>query len=85
MGDASAEGDVRRFLAAIGVGDVCRGSVAAVSRSGISVLLDGFTDRRLGTVGPLDGSWRRRFADVAVVGQRVAGEAMAVDADEGGV
>ncbi|WP_189261456.1 S1 RNA-binding domain-containing protein [Streptomyces fuscichromogenes] len=86
MGDASAGGDVRSFLAAIGVGDVCRGTVAAVSRSGMSVVLDGFTARPLGTVGPLDGSWWcRRFADVAVVGQRVAGEVMAVDVDEGGV
>ncbi|MER7681725.1 S1 RNA-binding domain-containing protein [Streptomyces sp. NPDC096934] len=85
MGDASDGGDVRRFLAAIGVGDVCRGTVVAVSRSGISVVLDGFTDRPLGTVGRMDGSWRRRFADVAVVGQRIAGEVTAVDVDEGGV
>ncbi|MFJ3760964.1 S1 RNA-binding domain-containing protein [Streptomyces sp. NPDC090080] len=82
MGDASAGGDVRRFLAAIGVGDVCHGTVVAVSRSGIQVLLDGFTDRPLGTVGPLEGSWRRRFADVAVVGERIAGEVTAVDEGE---
>ncbi|MEU6197438.1 S1 RNA-binding domain-containing protein [Streptomyces sp. NPDC047061] len=85
MGDASAGQAVRRFLAAIRVGDVCRGTVVAVARSGMSVVLDGFTDRPLGTVGPLDGSWCRRFSDVAAVGQRVAGEVMAMDLDAGRV
>ncbi|WP_449351318.1 S1 RNA-binding domain-containing protein [Streptomyces shaanxiensis] len=85
MGDASAGQDVRRFLAEIRVGDVCRGRVASVSPSEMSVLLDDFTDRPLGTVGSLDGSWRRRFSDVAVVGQRVAGEVTAVDLDAGRV
>ncbi|WP_020136175.1 S1 RNA-binding domain-containing protein [Streptomyces sp. 351MFTsu5.1] len=85
MGDASVGHDVRRFLAELRVGDVCRGQVASVSRSEMSVLLDDFTDRPLGTVGPLDGSWRRRFSDVAVVGQRVAGEVTAVDLDAGRV
>jgi ribosomal protein S1 len=85
MGDASAGQAVRRFLAAIRVGDICHGTVVAFARSEMSVVLDGFTDRPLGTVGPFDGSWRRRFSDVAVVGQRVAGEVMAVDLDAGRV
>ncbi|MER7685935.1 S1 RNA-binding domain-containing protein [Streptomyces sp. NPDC097610] len=85
MGDAAAGRTVRKFLAAIRVGDVCHGTVAAVSRSEISVILDGFTAQPLGTVWPLDGSWRRRFADVAVVGQRITGEVTAVDLDVGRV
>jgi len=75
--------DDRRFLAAIRVGDVCRGTVAAVSRSGMEVTLDGFPARPLASVGVLDASWRRRFADVAVVGRKVAGEVVAVDLDAG--
>lgn len=45
------------------------------------MLLDGFSGRPLGSVGTLDASWRRRFADVAVVGRRVAGEVTEVDVD----
>jgi ribosomal protein S1 len=51
----------------------------------MSVVLDGFAAQPLATVGPLDGSWRRRFADVAVVGQRITGEVTAVDLDAGRV
>ncbi|RPE43951.1 small subunit ribosomal protein S1 [Streptomyces sp. Ag109_O5-1] len=85
MGDASAGQAVRRFLATIQVGDVCHGTIAAVSRSGISVVLDGFTDRPLGTVRPLDDFWHRCLAETAVVGQRVSGEVVAVDVDAGRV
>ncbi|MFJ9709868.1 S1 RNA-binding domain-containing protein [Streptomyces sp. NPDC101234] len=85
MGDASAGQAVRRFLATIQVGDVCHGTIAAISGSEISVVLDGFMAQPLGRVGPLDGSWSRRLADVAVVGQRVSGEATAVDLDAGRV
>ncbi len=35
--------------------------------------------------GALDGSWRRRFAEVALVGWRIAGEVIAVDLDAGQV
>ncbi|MFE5889381.1 S1 RNA-binding domain-containing protein [Streptomyces sp. NPDC056462] len=83
MGDASAGQVVRRFLAALRVGDVCHGAITAVSRSEMSVTLDGFPGQPLGTVGTLDGSWRRRFAEVAVVGQRISGEVIAVDLDAG--
>ncbi|MER5786922.1 S1 RNA-binding domain-containing protein [Streptomyces sp. NPDC001980] len=47
--------------------------------------LDGSTARTLGWAGVLDGSWRRRFAEIAEVGQRVTAEVMAVDMDEGRV
>jgi small subunit ribosomal protein S1 len=85
MRDVSAGQAVRGFLAAIRIGEVCHGTVAAVARSEMSVVLDGFTDLPLGTVGPLDGSWCRRFSDVAVVGRRVSGEVVAVDLDAGRV
>ncbi|MDN3022924.1 S1 RNA-binding domain-containing protein [Streptomyces sp. S.PB5] len=85
MGDVSAGQDGRKFLAAICVGDVCHGTVVAVSRSEMSVTLDGFPAHPLGSVGTLDCSWRRRFDDVAVVGRRIAGEVLAVDLDAGRV
>ncbi|MFC8245714.1 S1 RNA-binding domain-containing protein [Streptomyces chartreusis] len=85
MGDGSVERDVRTFLATLRVGEVCHGVVAAVSRSEMSVTLDGFPAHPLGSVGTLDGSWRRRFGDVAAVGRRVGGEVLAVDSDAGRV
>ena len=85
MGEASAAQAVKGFLATIKVGDLCQGRVAAVSRSEVSVILDGFTAHPVGSVGALDGSWRRRFAEVAVVGQRITAEVIAVDLDAGRV
>ncbi|MCX4762141.1 S1 RNA-binding domain-containing protein [Streptomyces sp. NBC_01275] len=85
MGDASADQAVMRFLAGIQVGDLCSGTVTAVSRSEVSVTVDGFAAYPLGVVGALDGSWRRRFADVGVVGQRMSAEVIAVDLDAGRV
>ncbi|MGW0333952.1 S1 RNA-binding domain-containing protein [Streptomyces sp. NPDC003011] len=79
MGEVPIDQAVARFLAGIQVGDLCSGTVAAVSRSEISVALDGFDAYPLGTVGALDASWRRRFADVATVGQRVTAEVISVD------
>ncbi|MER7643306.1 S1 RNA-binding domain-containing protein [Streptomyces sp. NPDC126522] len=85
MGEASVDQAVMGFLAAIKVGDVCHGTVAAVSRSTMSVTLDGFAAQPLGVVGPLDRPWGRSSSDVAVVGRRVSGEVVAVDPDEGRV
>ncbi|MER5435056.1 S1 RNA-binding domain-containing protein [Streptomyces sp. NPDC002588] len=85
MGEASADEAVRRFLAAIRVGDLCTGTVAEITRSGVSVILDGYVARPLGVVGSLDASWRRRPAEVAVVGQRITAEVIAVDPDAGRV
>ncbi|MFJ9536567.1 S1 RNA-binding domain-containing protein [Streptomyces sp. NPDC101225] len=84
MGEASDERDVRAFLAAVRVGDVCRGTVAEVMRSGgVAITLDGFATRPLGTVGPSDLSWR---GSVAVeVGRRVTAEVIAVDREAGRV
>lgn len=48
-------------------------------------MLDGFAAHPLGVVGALDGSWRRRFAEVAVVGQRITAEVIAADLDAGRV
>ncbi|MFH0175712.1 S1 RNA-binding domain-containing protein [Streptomyces cacaoi] len=79
MGKASTDQAVMRFLTGIRVGDLCSGTVAAVSRSEVSVALDGSTAYPLGAVGALDGSWGRRFADVAGVGQRITAEVTAVD------
>ncbi|WP_432164111.1 S1 RNA-binding domain-containing protein [Streptomyces tendae] len=85
MGDASADQAIRSFLTPIQVGDRCSGVVAAISRSEVTVTLDGFAARPLGVVGPLDVSWQRRRADAAVVGQRITAEVLSVDLEEGRV
>ncbi|WAX80067.1 hypothetical protein [Streptomyces sp. KMM 9044] len=81
MGETSADQAVRRFLATIHVGDLCQGTVTAATRPEASVILDGFAAYPLGMLGVLDGSWRQRFADVAVVGRRIIAEVIAVDPD----
>ncbi|MFJ9004223.1 S1 RNA-binding domain-containing protein [Streptomyces canus] len=81
MGEASVVQAARGFLLAIRIGDLCLGTVTAVTRAEVSVMVDGFAARPLGVVGTLDGSWRRRFAEVAAVGQRIAAEVIAVDLD----
>ncbi|WP_256069577.1 MULTISPECIES: S1 RNA-binding domain-containing protein [unclassified Streptomyces] len=45
--------------------------------------LDGFPSRPLGTVGPLELSWRMHPAAAVEVGQRVAAEVIAIDLDQG--
>ncbi|MFJ5259726.1 S1 RNA-binding domain-containing protein [Streptomyces sp. NPDC088387] len=64
MGEAGSDRAVARFLATVQVGDRCSGTIVAVTRSHATVTLDGFAARPLGEVGTLDGSWRRRFAEV---------------------
>ncbi|WP_051844134.1 hypothetical protein [Streptomyces sp. NRRL S-813] len=85
MGEASIDQAVRRFLAAVHIGDLCCGAVTEITRSGMAVVLDGFPARPLGVVGPLDASWSRRLADAAVVGQRITVEVITIDQDDGRV
>jgi ribosomal protein S1 len=47
------------------------------------VTLDGFPARPLGTVGPLELSWRMHPAAAVEAGQRITAEVIAVDLDEG--
>ncbi|MFF3859776.1 S1 RNA-binding domain-containing protein [Streptomyces sp. NPDC002209] len=76
--------DCRDFLASIRVGDLCSGTATEVTRSrGVAVTLDGFPRRPLGMVGHLGLSWRGRAAGAVQVGQRITGEVVAVDPDEG--
>ncbi|MFJ8040591.1 S1 RNA-binding domain-containing protein [Kitasatospora sp. NPDC096147] len=57
-----------------------------ITRShGVAVTLDGFTAKPLGSVWPLDVSWRQPRAEAVQVGQRITGEVMAVDLEEGHV
>ena len=71
-GGASDDQACREFLEALRAGDLCTGTVTEVARSGgVTVTLDGFPARPLGTVGPLDLSWRRFPASEAEVGQRI--------------
>ncbi|MFF2063939.1 S1 RNA-binding domain-containing protein [Streptomyces sp. NPDC058200] len=84
MGGASDDQDSRDLLAALNVGDVCHGTASAVTRShGVAVTLDGFPALPLGTVGPLDVSWRQSPSAAVQAGQRITAEVVAVDQEEG--
>lgn len=84
MGGASDDQDSRDFLAALNGGDVCHGTASAVTRShGVAVTLDGFPALPLGTVGPLDVSWRQSPSAAVQAGQRITAEVVAVDQEEG--
>ncbi|WP_328955600.1 hypothetical protein [Kitasatospora purpeofusca] len=55
MDEVSDDQDVRSFLAAINIGDLCGGVITEITRShGATVTLDGFPTKALGSVGPLD-------------------------------
>src|SRR5438309_891778 len=82
MSGASAEESYRRFLAGVKVGDLCSGIAAEVSRRGVSVLLDGFTERPVGFVGPLDLSWCKFPVAAVEVGQRITAEVTTIDLDQ---
>ncbi|WP_369035967.1 S1 RNA-binding domain-containing protein [Streptomyces adonidis] len=86
-GGASDDQACREFLEALRVGGLCTGTVTEVARSadGVTVTLDGFPARPLGTVGPRDLSWRRFPAAEVEVGQRITAKVLAVDPDEGRV
>ncbi|MYV52460.1 S1 RNA-binding domain-containing protein [Streptomyces sp. SID3212] len=86
MGAASGDQAVRDFLAGIRVGDLCSGTVGEITRSdGLTVVLDGFAARPLGSVRPGDISWRWDVATAVNVGGRITGEVTAVDLDAGRV
>ncbi|NUW35796.1 hypothetical protein HTZ77_30895 [Nonomuraea sp. SMC257] len=46
------------FMATVNVGDTLAGTVADVTRSGATVLLDGFVATAVGVIGSLDHSWQ---------------------------
>ncbi|MGW1281342.1 S1 RNA-binding domain-containing protein [Streptomyces tsukubensis] len=83
MGGASDDEFSRKFLAAIQIGDVCGGTVAAVTPRGVSVTLDGFAARPLGFVGSLDLSWVRFSAAAVEAGDRITAEVTAIDLEQG--
>jgi ribosomal protein S1 len=69
MGGASDDQASKTFPATIHVGDLCSGTATEVTRShGVAVTLDGFSARPLGTVGPLELSWRQYPAAAVEVG-----------------
>ncbi|MFC4048424.1 S1 RNA-binding domain-containing protein [Actinomadura syzygii] len=74
---------IAAFLATVNVGDTLSGTIAEVTRSEASVLLDDFAADAVGIIGPLDLSWRsfrRSTADLLQIGTRVSAEVIAVDA-----
>ncbi|WP_433789202.1 S1 RNA-binding domain-containing protein [Actinoplanes sp. CA-252034] len=73
---------LRAFMETVSVGDTLTGTVAEIRRSATAVLLDGFTERPVGIIGPLDLSWHfhRRSPDETLrAGDRVRAEVIAVD------
>lgn len=79
VSESSDDRACRKFLAGIRVGDVCGGTAAEVTGHGVSVTLDGFPGRPLGTVGSLDASWIRR--PNLEPGQRITARVLSVDVD----
>lgn len=79
MGEPSDDRACREFLNRIRVGDLCGGTAAEVTSRGVTVTLDGFPARPLGTVGPLDLSWTGR--PVIEPGQRITARVRSVDVD----
>jgi ribosomal protein S1 len=86
MDDEPGGGGLRRDLASIEVGELCSGTVTAVSQSGqLEVALDGFSGLRSGVIGPLDQGWPRPARGELKPGDRVTAGVIAVDADQGRV
>ncbi|MEV4581439.1 S1 RNA-binding domain-containing protein [Nonomuraea jabiensis] len=78
MGTVEKEPSLAPFLKTVNVGDVLTGTVAEMTRSGTTVLLDAFASDPVGVIGPLDMSWGS-VADSLVAGGRVSAEVVAVD------
>ncbi|MFC1408636.1 S1 RNA-binding domain-containing protein [Streptacidiphilus sp. N1-12] len=86
MSSASQDRTSQEFLATLHVGDLCHGTVAEVTRSrGVAVTLDGYPAQPLGTVGPLDLTWRQYPATAVRAGQRITAAIIAIDLDQGQV
>jgi small subunit ribosomal protein S1 len=79
MGPVEDEQSLAAFLRTVNVGDVLTGTVAEVTRSQTTVLLDAFASDPIGIIGPLDYSWR---SEPLEVGGRVSAEVGAVDLRE---
>ncbi|MET8340402.1 S1 RNA-binding domain-containing protein [Streptosporangium canum] len=85
MGTAEHEQSLAAFLRTVNVGDVLTGTVAEVTRSQTTVLLDAFTSDPVGSISWLDLSWRsfgRPAAEILDVGAKVSSEVIAVDLQE---
>lgn len=87
MGTAEDDHSPAAFVATVSVGDTLTGTVAEVTRSGATMLLDGFADEPVGFIGMLDFSWffHRPRDEILQVGDRVSAEVIAVDPQRGRV
>ncbi|MFF0483253.1 S1 RNA-binding domain-containing protein [Streptomyces sp. NPDC004435] len=86
MGASSGDQGLQDFPAGIQVGDVLGGTVAEVTRTGgLTVTLDGFAARPVGTVSSQDIHWAWNRPPVVDVGHRITAQVIAVDPDEGEV
>ncbi|MEV0143475.1 MULTISPECIES: S1 RNA-binding domain-containing protein [unclassified Nonomuraea] len=85
MGTVEEESSLAAFLRTVNVGDVLAGTVAEITRSEATVLLDAFAGAPVGVIGPLDLSWGSfggSAADILEVGGRVSAEVISVDLPE---
>lgn len=88
MGTVEDDQPLAAFMATVNVGDTLAGTVAEVTRSGATVLLDGFVTAAVGVIGCLDLSWQsfhRSAGGILRVGDRVSAEVIAVDSQRGRV
>jgi ribosomal protein S1 len=73
-------------MATVSVGDIVAGTVVGLTRSGATVLLDGFADEAVGDIGSLDLTWRPipvPSGEILGIGDRVSAEVIAVDPESG--
>ena len=82
MEAAGSKESLAAYLETVHEGDVLTGVAAEVTRLGTSVLLDDFPAHPVGSIGPLDLTWRsfdRSPAEILVAGARVSAEVTVVD------
>ncbi|WP_406273556.1 S1 RNA-binding domain-containing protein [Actinacidiphila glaucinigra] len=79
MSESSEDRVCGEFLTGVRVGDLCGGTVAEATSSGVTMTLDDFPARPLGRVGPLDLSWIRR--QELEPGHRITARVLSVDVD----
>ncbi|MEU8364343.1 S1 RNA-binding domain-containing protein [Nonomuraea sp. NPDC048882] len=88
MGTVEDSQPLAAFMATVNVGETLAGTVAEVSRSEATVLLDGFVAAPVGVIGPLDLSWQalqRSAGGILQAGDRISAEVIAVDPQSGQV
>ncbi|GLY74647.1 S1 RNA-binding domain-containing protein [Actinoallomurus iriomotensis] len=79
MGTAEDDQSLAAFLATVSVGDILTGTLAGVTRSQTTVLLDDFADDPIGIIDSLDLSWRSFRRSDLKAGDRISAGVIALD------